>query len=44
MNLQSSFSDISVTLDGATVGKVITPYVNQNLGQTYVNNKRRSMR
>ena len=44
MNLQTAFSDISVTLDGASVGKVMTPYVNQNLGQAYVNGKRRSMR
>ena len=41
IKLNSAMSGITVTLDGASVGKVMTPYVNQNLGVTYSRDKRR---
>ena len=41
--LDSTIAGMSVELDGYSVGRVVTPYVNRNLGQTYINNKRRSM-
>ena len=39
--LQVAMAGMQVTLDGATVGKLMTPYVNKNLGVTYSRDKRR---
>lgn len=43
VGLQTAFAGIQVTLDGASVGKMMTPYINANLGTTYVRDKRRKI-